>query len=228
MKNKKYIVISLGGSLIVPNDIDTDFLKTFISMIKEYVEIGYNFIIITGGGKTAREYNDSLNEIIKPTAEDMDWMGIATTRLNAQLVRIAFGDLSYKKIILDPDLIPDTDKAIVVGGGWKPGNSSDLAAVHGALNVGVNTLINLSNIDYVYDKDPKIFRDAKIIKESSWKDFREILPNHWTPGVNIPFDSIAAKKADESGLEVVIMNGKNIENLKNYLDKKEFIGTIIK
>jgi hypothetical protein len=63
-------------------------------------------------------------------------------------------------------------------------------------------------------KDPKKFPDAKIIKESSWADFRKILPTEWDPGLNAPFDPIAAKKAEELGLEVVIMNGKNIENLK--------------
>lgn len=229
MENKnKHIVISLGGSIIVPDQVDTEFLKNFVSVIKDYVKKGYRFIIITGGGKTCRKYNDSLEQIIKPTDEDLDWMGISTTRLNAELVRIAFGDVAYEKILLDPNLIPKTEKAIIVGGGWKPGNSSDLAAVRSAVRIGAGKLINLSNIDFVHDKDPKIFPDAKIIKTSSWADFREIFPDTWAPGINVPFDPIAAKEAQEVGLEVIVMNGKNIENFKNYLDGKEFIGSVIK
>ncbi len=228
MDNPNYIVISLGGSIIVPNDIDTEFLKNFVLMVKEYVEKGFYFVIITGGGKTSRKYNDSLSQIIEATEEDKDWMGIAATRLNAEFVRISFGDLAYKKIVLNPEIIPITSKPIIVGGGWQPGNSSDLAAVRAAVRVGAISIINLSNIDFVYDKDPSIFPDAKEIKVSSWKDFRDILPDHWVPGSNIPFDPIAAKEAQELGLEVIIMNGKNLDNIKNYLDKKEFNGTIVK
>ncbi len=228
MEDKKHIVISLGGSLIVPEEIDVEFLKSFRDTVLEYVDKGFKFVIITGGGKICRRYNSAVEKIITPTIVDLDWLGIATTRLNAELVRIIFGEYAHNIIILNPDNIPNTDKPITVGGGWKPGNSSDLAAVHCAQSVGAKKVINLSNIDYAYDKDPKKFPDAKIIKESSWPDFRVILPTEWDPGLNSPFDPIAAAKAEELGLEVVIMNGKNIENLKKYLNGEEFIGTVIK
>ena len=125
-------------------------------------------------------------------------------------------------------MVPETNCPVLVGGGWKPGNSSDLAAIHSAISVGAEKVINLSNIDYAYDKDPNKFPDAVKIEKSSWADFRAILPKEWGPGLSAPFDPIAAKRADEAGLEVAIMNGKNIENLKNYLEGKEFLGTVIK
>ena len=226
-KNNK-IVISLGGSLIVPNGVDVNFINSFISLIKDYVSRGFSFLIITGGGKVCRDYNNSLREITNPSNEDLDWLGISATRLNAEFIRICFGDLAYDKIILDPDSIPETNKSIIVGGGWKPGNSSDLAAIHGAKNVGATKIVNLSNIDYVYDKDPKKNPDAKPISKISWVDFMLLFPNEWIPGGNIPFDPVASAKAADLGYEVVILNGKNIENLKNYLDGKEFTGTVIK
>lgn len=228
MDNRKTLIISLGGSLIVPDEIDVDFLKSFISTIEEYVLKDFNFLIITGGGKICRKYNDSLKQIVNPSNEDLDWLGISITRVNAELVRISFGDLAYEKVVLDPDSIPKTDKPIIVGGGWKPGNSSDLATVHGAKSIGATKIINLSNIDYVYDKDPRNNPNAKPITKISWSDFREIIPKEWGPGINSPFDPVAAKEAESLGYEVVILNGKNIENLKNYLDNKEFIGTVIK
>jgi len=223
-----YIVISLGGSIILPDQLDIGFLKKFISLINDYVEKGHKFIIITGGGKICRDYNISLEQIVKAKNEDLDWMGIAVTRLNAELIRIAFADLAYEKVLLDPEVIPNTDKPIIVGGGWKPGNSSDLAAVRAAKEIGSLKLINLSNIDFAYNKDPKIFPDAKKIVKTSWKKFREILPDTWVPGGNSPFDPVAAREAQELGLELVIMNGRNIENLKSYLDGKDFLGTTIK
>lgn len=228
MPSKNYIVLSLGGSIIVPQGIDTEFLKKFIPFIREYVEKGYSFVIITGGGKTCRLYNDALEQIANPTNDELDWLGIFVTRLNAELIKLSFGDLAYENILLDPDIIPHTDKPVIIGGGWKPGNSSDLAAVHSAVKVGADKLINLSNIDFVHDKDPKIFPDAKKIIKSSWKEFRAILPDSWSPGINVPFDPVAAKEAEEAHLEVVVMNGRNLENLRNYLDGKEFIGSVIK
>ncbi len=228
MNNKEYIIISLGGSIIVPEQIDTSLIKNFTEAIKEYVKKGFNFVIITGGGKTCRNYNDSLKQIINPSSVDLDWMGIAATRLNAEFVRICFGDLAYEKVILNPDSIPETTKSILVGGGWQPGNSSDLAAIHMAKSIGSTKIINLSNIDYVYDKNPKEYNDALPVKSSSWSDFRKLLPTDWDPGANVPFDPVAAREAEKLSFEVVVMNGKNIENFKNYLDGKDFIGTVIR
>jgi uridylate kinase len=228
MESKEHIVISLGGSLIVPDQIDVEFIKIFVNTIKQYVEKGFQFVIITGGGHTARTYINASKAITNPSNADLDWIGIAATRMNAELLRVAFDGVAYESIIMNPDEVPNTDKSVLIGAGWKPGNSSDLAAVHTANSVGAKKVINLSNIDYAYDKDPKKFPDAKIIKESSWADFRKILPTEWDPGLNAPFDPIAAKKAEELGLEVVIMNGKNIENLKKYLDGEEFVGSVIR
>lgn len=228
MGESKYIVISLGGSLIVPDEIDVTFLKSFTELIKEYVAKGMYFVIITGGGKLCRKYNTVAEELGKPSKDDLDWLGIAATRINAELVRIAFGDMAHNIIAMDPNTIPDTDKPIIVGGGWKPGNSSDLAAVQAAANVGARRVANLSNIDYAYDKDPKQFPDAQKIEQASWAEFRRILPPEWQPGLNAPFDPIAAERAQMLGLEVAIMNGKNLDNLKKYLDGTAFIGTVIK
>lgn len=228
MEKEEHIVISLGGSLIVPNEIDVFFLRNFVSIIKEYTARGFKFIIITGGGRIARNYTLSSKEIGNPSNEDLDWIGIQSTRLNAEFVRVGFGELAYPDIILDPENIPETDKPIILGGGWKPGNSSDLAAVFSAQTVGAKKIINLSNIDYVYDKDPRYNHDAIKIPKSTWSDFRALIPKEWDPGLNSPFDPVAAEKAESLGLEVAILNGKNIENLKNYLDGVEFVGTVIK
>jgi uridylate kinase len=228
MEETKHIVISLGGSLIVPDEIDVAFIKDFVDTIREYVSRGFLFVIITGGGKICRKYNKSVEEIVSPTKDDLDWIGIAATRLNAEFVRVLFGDLAYHRVILDPDTMQGIYSPVIVGGGWKPGNSSDLAAVHAAATLSAKKVVNLSNIDYAYDKDPKKFPDAVKIEKTSWPDFRKFLPKEWEPGLNSPFDPLAAEHAESIGLEVAIMNGKNIENFKKYLDGEEFLGTIIK
>ena len=224
---KNWVVISLGGSLLVPDRVDGEYIKKFVALIKDKTALGTQFAIITGGGKLCRDFNDVLKLSGSPTNEDLDWLGIYATRLNAELIRLSLKDIAEPEIFFDPTNVALSGKPVLVGGGWKPGHSSDGSAVGLAKTLGAKKLINLSNIDYVYTADPRTNPDAVKIEKSNWADFRKLLPTEWNPGINAPFDPIAAQMAEELGLEVVVMNGKNLENLENYLDGKEFVGTVI-
>lgn len=221
-------IISLGGSLIVPDDIDTEFLKKFLKFIKDRVSAGERFILITGGGKICRRYQKAVKDLDVADIESNDWIGIYVTRLNAHFLRIILGDLAHDEIIINPSEVSCVTKPVVVAAGWKPGWSTDFDAVELAKKFEARRLVNLSNIDYVYDKDPKQFPDAKKIEKISWAEFRKLIPEKWEPGLNAPFDPIAAKEADFISLEVAIMNGRDIENLGNYFDGKDFVGTVIR
>jgi len=225
---KEVIVISVGGSLIVPDSINTGFLREFRNLIIRELRKGKRFIIICGGGRTARNYQNSAKEIINLTRDDLDWLGIHSTRLNAHLIRTIFRNHSHPKIIKDPTEKINFKEKVLVAAGWKPGFSTDYDAVLLAKNFGIKKLVNLTNIDYVYDKNPKKFKDAKPIKLISWQKFRKLLPRKWDPGLNVPFDPIAARESENLKLEVIIMNGKNLKNFDNYLKNKKFTGTIIK
>lgn len=227
MDNKKLFIISLGGSLINPGQIDVSFLKGFHGLILSQVKKGSRFIFITGGGKPARDYLLALKSIGRPTKDDLDWMGIFGTRFNAQLLRLMFGKLAHPKIVENPNQRLLFKQRILVGGGWMPGRSTDDDAVRLAKVYGAKTVINLSNIDYVYTKDPRKFKDARIIKEIPWSGFRKIVGSKWDPGKNLPFDPTAAKLAQKLKLKVIIANGKNLKNLQNILQEQKFKGTII-
>ena len=229
MKNKT-IIISLGGSLIVPDEIDWKFVKNFKKVIEKYIKKKYKFIIITGGGKTARKYIEAAGKISGITDEDKDWIGIHATRMNAHFIRTIFHKYAHPRINKNPHGLEDFynfKEPILVAAGWRPGFSTDYDAVVIARYFKIKNIINLSNINYVFDKDPKKFKDAKPIKSISWKDFRKMVGNIWHPGLNAPFDPIASKIAAEDQMEVVILNGKNIKNLENYLEGKKFKGTTI-
>jgi len=230
---KKTIVISLGGSLIVPDEIDADFVKNFRKLIVGYIKKGYKFILITGGGKTARKYIEASVKVgnSSVTSDDKDWLGIHATRMNAHFMRTIFRQYAHPRINTNPHDLEDFydfKEPILVAAGWRPGNSTDFDAVILAKYMDVKKIINLSNIDYVYNKDPRKFSDAKKIEKISWKDFRKIVGNKWDPGMNAPFDPIASRIAQEENIEVAIMNGKDLINLGNYIDGKKFKGTIIK
>ncbi|MFZ2976040.1 MAG: UMP kinase [Candidatus Moraniibacteriota bacterium] len=233
MKND-IIVISLGGSLIVPKRIDWQFLKKFRELIVSEIKKGKRFAIITGGGYAAREYIQGASKVTKLTRDDQDWLGIHTTRLNAHLVKTIFRAFAHPRINKNPRTKEDLSthfangEGIMIAAGWKPGASTDYVATIIAERLGAKKLINLSNIKYACDKDPKKYPDAKIIKEINWKNFRKIVGNRWDPGLNMPFDPVASKLAEENNLEVIIAEGKNLKNLKNILEKKEFQGTVIK
>jgi uridylate kinase len=230
MKSKKTVIISLGGSLIVPDEIDWKFVKDFKKLIEKQIKKGCKFIIITGGGKTARKYIDAAVKIDGVTDEDKDWIGIHATRMNAHFIRTIFRRHAHPRINRNPNDLEDFynfKESILIAAGWKPGWSTDYCAVLLGKYLDIKNIINLSNIDYVYTKDPRKFPEAKKIENISWKNFRKMVGDKWDPGMNAPFDPIASKLAQEEAIEVAIMNGKNLENLENYLEDKKFRGTII-
>jgi uridylate kinase len=229
---KDKIIISVGGSLIVPGGgVDTDFLSNLNDFIRN--ELAKNpdrqFFLVIGGGLTARHYRDAGRKVLKHelTDEDLDRIGIHATRLNAQLVRTIFRDIAFPYIIKNYDIIRKTTNQVVIAAGWKPGWSTDFCATLICEDYNVRNIINLSNTDKVYDKDPNQFKDAKPIDKMTWKEFRKLVGEEWKPGMHAPFDPIAAKRSDELGIKVVIMNGNNFANLTDYLDGKSFNGTVI-
>ncbi len=226
--NEETIIISLGGSLIIPNELDIDFLKDFKKLILSQVANGKKFVIITGGGKVNTRYNMAAKELTEnPSNDDLDWIGIAALRLNAQLLRVSFTGYSHDKVIDNLAMPFVFEKPIVIGAAHEPGKSTDWDAVEAAKNLGAKKIINLSNTDYVYDSDPRTNPNAKKLESLSWDEYRKIIPSEWTARLNSPFDPIASKDAEEAGIEVVIMNGKPIDNLAKCLNGEKFAGTII-
>ena len=183
---KETIIISLGGSLVVPEEIDVGFLKNFRFSLQKYLD-KKKFIILVGGGKVCRKYQKALLEF-GAKSSDRDWMGINISRLNGEVVKQLFAGVSYPKVIIDPNKKVKTSKDILVGAGYKPGWSTDYVSALAAKTYGIKTIINLTNVDYVYDKNPDQFPDAKSLKEVDWKSFGRIVGNKWTPGLSMPFD----------------------------------------
>ncbi len=220
-------MVSVGGSLIVPDQIDVTFLKQFKELILDKVHKRFSFTIIAGGGSTARRYQDAANQVTPLSPEDTDWIGIHSTRLNAQLLRNIFVGYAHVEVIRNPMIEIDAEEPIVIAAGWRPGRSTDYVATLMAKQQGAKKLVNLSNIDYVFDHDPQTHPEAKPIKEISWADFRALMPPTWDPGLSSPFDPVAAKEAEAIGLEVAIINGTKLDEFAHYLEGEPFVGTVI-
>ena len=233
-KNGKLVVISLGGSLIVPEEIDVEFIKNFKEVVEKQIANGFRFVIVTGGGKTARKYIQAAEKVDDIDDEEKDWLGVHATRMNAHFVKTIFKRYAHPRINKNPRTKEDlwkhftNDEKIMVAGGWRPGWSTDYVATILAERFGATKLINLSNITYLYNKDPNKFADAQKIEKISWADFRKIVGDKWDPGMNAPFDPIASKLAQENNLEVAIIGGDNLNNFKKYLAGEKFEGSVIR
>lgn len=227
-------VLSLGGSIVAPDKPDSAFLQEFSMMLREWLkaDAGRKVIMVVGGGAPARYYQNAYRDLRSALAlnidnTEADWIGITATYLNAQLVKACFADLCPNSVVYNPTEPKVFAGQILVAAGWKPGFSTDNDAVLLAEKFSADCVINLSNIEKVYTDDPKKNPKAKAIDKITWEKFIEMVGTEWVPGKNVPFDPIASAKARKIGLKVICAAGRNIENLKNILDGKSFIGTTI-
>lgn len=233
----KTFVLSLGGSIVAPPEgPDSAYLAALRTRMEAWLDrnIDGRIVLVVGGGGPARAYQGACREIagklgpsFSVSRDSLDWLGIAATRLNAQLVKTVFGDLCPDDIVTDPSAELSFTGRVLVASGWKPGFSTDFDAVMLAERFGAKTLLNLSNIAKVYTADPRANPGAAPIDSISWADFRGMVGSTWTPGANLPFDPIASAKAEESGITVICAAGKDLDNLFRILDGESYVGTAI-
>ncbi len=218
---RQHIVISLGGSLINPGKVDIAFLRKFRDSILSLSK-RFRFFIVCGGGKISRDYI-SAGKSFNLSHSELDRLGIYGTKLNALLLKMIFGN----KAVLAQDFAFFKEKRfeqhrkIIIASGYSPGCSSDKVAVDIAVIANAGRIINMSNIDYVYDKNKNNLYNI------SWDLFFKIVGKKWVPGKNVPFDPVASKKAKSAGKKVIILNGKKLKNFENAVLEKRFSGTTI-
>lgn len=237
-------VVSLGGSIVAPPEgPDISFLVEFKKRLASWLAAADDrkLILVIGGGGPARVYQHAYREIVRRLApspgaidqggpasnEALDWIGIAATRLNAQLVQSVMGDLCEDEVVTDPSGPIVFAGKVLIASGWKPGFSTDFDAVYLGERFGARSVLNLSNIAKVYTADPKKDPGARPIDAISWPDFRAMVGTAWSPGANLPFDPIASARAEAAGISVICAAGKDVDNLFRILDGKTFTGTVI-
>lgn len=223
-------VISLGGSIVAPDRVDSAFVKGFRDRITRHLngDRSLRFILVVGGGGLARAYQHAFREVVEDGSDEAaDWIGVAATRLNGQLLAATFAQHCLDPVTIDPTGEVRFNGRVLVAAGWKPGFSTDYDAVLLAEKFEADTIVNLSNIPQVYTNDPKIDASAQPIEAMDWKSFRNLVGDRWQPGKNAPFDPIASKKAAELGLRVIVAAGHELENLSAILTGRPFHGTVI-
>lgn len=214
-EQKETILISVGGSLVVPDDIDLEFLGKLKAFILEEVENGMQFVIVVGGGSTARKYQNAVRELSNVETSEIDEIGITAIKLNVHMMKLMFAGVE------EVEINPGIEE-------WEPGRSSDYGTVRVAKKYGAKKMINLTNIDFIYDVEKtKETGETQNLTDVTWDYFIKMLPREWTPGANVPFDPRASEFARDINLEVASINGQNLEELKNYIHGRDFRGTRI-
>jgi len=218
------VVISLGGSIVYGKNIDFNYISSFRKFLEEESKNRKIFLVV-GGGKIARDYISTasklgMNEFLQ------DRIGIMASRINASLF---LGDYSYPKVAesVEEAVIASGIYPVVLMGGTEPGHTTDAVSLLIAERIGEKRVINMTSVGGVYNKDPKKYKDAELIRRMSYKDAQEMFLNRdMNAGLNLPFDLISIKIAERSRIEICII-GKNIEDLKRAIINGECQGTVI-
>lgn len=210
----KTIIVSLGGSVYYPQRFRKIYIQKFAKILKKF-SATYNYFIVCGGGASARRNIQKISA----DDEEKDLAGIRAINENAEKVlAILKEELSFfKQVIKDPSEIKNKHANFVFGASI-PGHSTDWVAVKIAEKLQIKEVVNISNIDKIYDRDPAL-KQAQPFDEITWNSFFRIIGTDFKPGGHYPFDPIASKIAHKNNIVVYNINGNKLSKFEAFLDK---------
>lgn len=221
-------VISLGGSILVRNEDDDAFIDSFRKMLRSFSD-ERRFIIITGGGRTARDYI-RIGRKLGSDEATLDWIGIGATRLNSWLMISSMGPECYPKPVetMEEALEASSSYRFVVGGGTHPGHTTDTVAALIAERWNADMFLNLTAVNGAYTRDPNRYENADKIDEMSSGELVQLVSATVTgAGSHSVMDPLASKIIHRAGLNTFIMNGRDLGSVKSCLSGKHFDGTVV-
>lgn len=221
------VVVSIGGSILIPDKDDPVFIRKLASVLRD-VSKEVQLVIVCGGGKIARYYTNTGREL-NGSVRELDMMGIGATRLNAELLRIALGDAAHPCI---PRTVDETAEAslsgrIVVMGGTEPGHTTDAVATMVAGRIGSKRVVNGTSVDAVYSDDPKKDPNAKRYSALTIKELSDIVYDEHDAGRSSVFDPLGVKLAMRDRIDLFIVDGRDLEEMRNAMLGKEIKGTTV-
>ena len=225
----KRILIKLSGESLMGDvsTIDKEKAHEIAELIKRVREKNIEVSIVIGGGNFFRGRS---NQDMYPLY--VDTMGMLGTTINALGLADAFRKIDVPCIISTPfdlnGLIPKysneevldkiKDNVVIFGGGTGHiGCSTDTCASNKASMIKADTIIKLTNVDGVYDKDPNKYSDAKMYDNLT---HQEILDNPEIKVMDIP----AVRECMENNIDITVINFSDKENLIRVLSGEK-LGT---
>ncbi len=222
----KTVVMSVGGSIIVPDEVNYKFIADFKKIISK---VKAKVVVVIGGGKTARTYINGLRKL-GANIKTQCLFGIALTRFHAKFLAEYFGVQANEKVphtIKEVKNLLKKNKVVFCGGlRYEPDQTSDSTAARIARELKAE-FVNMTNVKGLYDKDPRKFSNARFISRISFDDFYRMANRmKYVPGQHFVLDQHASKIIKDDKIRTIIL-GSNLKNFENYLNNKRFVGTII-
>jgi uridylate kinase len=222
--------MKLSGSIFnITNINETESIRRYAKMLLE-ISNTFQPIVVTGGGKIARHYIDIARGLGSDEA-NLDIIGIEVSRLNAKLLISALGEQVYPQVPKDLEevAIAAASGQIVIAGGLHPGQSTNATSALIAETVKASKFLNATDVDGIYDSDPKRNRNAKLFERITIKECMEILGSESSmAGKYELIDIVALKVIERSRIPTWVLRS-NVNNIKHAVnnDIKSHVGTEI-
>ena len=222
------VVVSLGGSVLVPGDGDAKYLENLATLLRE-VSRRVRVFAVTGGGRTARYYIDTGRRL-GLAERALDEMGIAATRLNARLLGAALrGAANREPVLTNAEASRLAARySIVLMGGTRPGHTTDLVAASLARHVRAVRIVNATSVDGVYTADPKVNSRARLLPHATFEELARLAgKGHRAAGPSVVFDPVAARAVLKSRIPVAVVHGRDLVALRRAILGEPFHGTTV-
>ncbi len=251
LKNSKIIVIKIGSSLLVneKRNIRTKWLSSFAKDIKKLINMKKKIVIVSSGaiaiGCIKMKINKKSLKLDKSQAiasiGQIELMNLFTrtfskVNLNISQILLTLEDTEVRRRslnakrtmenLLDLNFIPIVNENDTTATSEIKYGDNDRLASRVAQITNADMLVLLSDVDGLYTKNPKLFKDAKLIRQVS--NFDKELKNVNYKGINelgsggMSTKIEAAKICQLSGCNMIIANGLNTNPINKILKKNNF------
>ncbi len=229
----KRVLLKLSGEVLagkIGHGIDFDKVLEVCGKVKECVDMGVEVAIVVGGGNFWR--GRTSGKMDRTRADHMGMLatvinslaladGLEQTGLEAR-VETAIAMNQIAEPYIRNKAVRHLEKGRVVVFGCGTGNpffSTDTAAALRAAEIGADVIFKATNVDGVYDSDPKLNPDAKKYDELTHLDVLQ-------QGLHV-MDSTAASLCMDNNINILVFNLNDPDNIVRAM-KGEKIGTVVK
>jgi len=220
------VVVSLGGSVLVPGEDDARYLRELASLLRE-ASRRLKIFAVTGGGRIARYYIET-GRALGVSERALDEFGIEATRMNARLLGVVLRGHANREPARTYAEAAGLARRfpIVLMAGTRPGHTTDRVSASLARLVHAVRLVNATSVDGVYSADPRVHPDAKLLPKIRFEDLVRIVgEGHRAAGPNVVFDPVAARVVARSRIPLAVVRGRDLDALRAALLGRPFHGT---
>jgi uridylate kinase len=235
MKKYKRVLLKIGGESFGKEDGKGVSLISYIEMARQIIEIkkknDIELCIVIGGGNIFRGREIGEEAFDRVTA---DYMGMLSTIINGLGLEEAFETLGVSARLMSAipmdkvcesfskkKAIHHLNKGRIVifaGGTGNPFFTTDTLAALRACEVDCDLILKATNVDGVYEKDPRKNPDAKLYESLLFKEALE-------KNLNV-MDLTAFALCSDNQKPIIVFNIKNLKDMSKGLKGEKF-GTIV-